>query len=165
MDMKQFKAPAERTSEKALRLKVRTPRSAEDVRARPDSIAEGVGIVKLGNRYFLVGLEQSTLLSGHVINADLVLAQASSGEFFIWPVRSDRQGAHDAADKAKLAWQKVEWVMSRKAYEATRSTTKHPDPDWPPESDSDLVTTAFPRRIIDRPDHPAIQEIKQKAES
>ena len=50
--------------------------------------------------------------------------------------------------------------MSLGAYDIFEATANIPDPVWPELSFTDILKIAFRDKLIDRPDHPVIQQLR-----
>ena len=87
----------------------------------------------------------------------------------VWPVRlptpDGRQNTwHSSAqmvvDLAMKYWVRMQANMSMGAYDIFEATANIPDPVWPELSFTDILKIAFRDKLIDRPDHPVIQQLR-----
>jgi len=67
----------------------------------------------------------------------------------------------EALSQASQNWSTVQWVIKTKGYEVS-AAAKRPEPDWPNETLTEIIRTAFDDRIIDRADHEGIERILPK---
>ncbi|MBL8793323.1 MAG: hypothetical protein JNM56_05425 [Planctomycetia bacterium] len=91
---------------------------------------------------------------------------------FFWPVRlpgSDgklddwSRSAMQAAVMARKQWVRVTSNMSLGAYEVSYSTATWDEPEWPTQSMTELLKTAFKDRHIDSFDHPILKRLRGEA--
>ena len=156
-----------------LTVPVRKPNRQDFVRVHPDAAyrATEVGIIELRD-------EQETYLVSRAVAGDLereftlvtlFLAINRQGVLFLWPVKlPGHDGKHnewhrsagEAAHVAMKHWVRVIANMSLGAYETFVAEADLPDPTWPDRPFSEILEIAFRDRLIDRPDHPLIKQLR-----
>jgi hypothetical protein len=89
---------------------------------------------------------------------------------FLWPLALGDGGqigqrknkwhetAREAAEMAKKEWVKVASDMPAGCYRIFKAKGKLPEPVFPSKTLSELLRLAFRGRVIDREDHPAVQQ-------
>lgn len=60
---------------------------------------------------------------------------------------------------AQSQWVRVTANMGAQAYDVAVAANQEPVPAWPEESYSDILRIAFRDRIVDRRDHPVLEEL------
>jgi hypothetical protein len=87
----------------------------------------------------------------------------------LWPIRLPapdgkynpwHKSAETAAEKAMQRWVRMTANMSLGAYEIFEASANIPDPTWPAEPFTELLRIAFRDRLVDRPDHPVILQLR-----
>jgi hypothetical protein len=104
--------------------------------------------------------------AGKILRFRLALASKPFNVFFLCHVPSQNldntwnESTVDACEQAKSLWVQV---TSRKAegierYKISyaRDPNAFPAPTWPKQSLEEIIGNAFPGRLIDQPDHPAL---------
>jgi hypothetical protein len=91
------------------------------------------------------------------------------GIVFLWPAKlpvegnSGRRYAETAlkiADDAKSLWMRMWGDRALGGYMGQRATGNLEEPKWPDKTFQELLRIAFEGRIIDRPGHPVIRELR-----
>ena len=89
---------------------------------------------------------------------------------FVWPIRlytdgdsggggeSWSESALEKAERAKALWIKIRGDRSAGGYSSTEAQGDWEAPDFGSLSFRDIVEKAFKGRVIDRPDHPALEK-------
>jgi hypothetical protein len=100
----------------------------------------------------------------------LITTVNQRGLCFLWPLAlgdggqiSQRKNmwhdtAREAAELAKREWVKIVSDMAAGCYRIFKAKGRLPDPVFPDKSMNDLMRLAFRGRIIDREDHPVVQQ-------
>ena len=102
-----------------------------------------------------------------VAPARLVTYITRQGVVALWPLKLERDGklnpwhesALQAAQLAEKQWVSVRADMSLGAYQIYVATAELPEPEWPEHTFSELVRLGFKGLIVDKPDHPLIQQL------
>lgn len=102
-----------------------------------------------------------------VVPARLVTYITRQGVVALWPLKLEKDGrlnpwhesAMDAAQMAEKQWVSVRADMSLGAYQIFVATAELPEPEWPEHTFSELVRIGFKGLIVDKPDHPLIQQL------
>jgi len=102
-----------------------------------------------------------------VVPARLVTYITRQGVVGLWPLKLEKDGKlnpwHESALKAaQLAeehWVSIRADMSLGAYQIFLATAELPEPEWPEHTFSELVRLGFKGLIVDKPDHPLIQQL------
>lgn len=99
----------------------------------------------------------------------LFTCMSRRGITFLWPVkiatdggRGQRWGdsALKIADQAKQVWVRMWGDIGLGAYAMTKAWGNLAEPKWPELDFRDLLRLAFEGRVVDRPDHPLIRELR-----
>ena len=101
----------------------------------------------------------------------LVKAIDRQNNFLIWPLAIPDDGrplnwhlsALEAAGNAELEWTRMQANMSLGAYEIFAAEQDLGDPEWPELSMNELLEIAFKNKIIDRPDHLVLLQLRGAA--
>ncbi len=102
-----------------------------------------------------------------VVPARLVTYITRQGVLALWPLKLGKDGklnpwhesALEAAQLAEKQWVSVRADMSLGAYQIFLATAELPEPEWPEHTFSELVCLGFKGLIVDKPDHPLIQQL------
>ena len=102
-----------------------------------------------------------------VVPARLVTYITRQGVLALWPLKLEKDGklnpwhesALEAAQLAEKQWVSVRADMSLGAYQIFLATAELPEPEWPEHTFSELVRLGFKGLIVDKPDHPLIQQL------
>ena len=102
-----------------------------------------------------------------VVPARLVTYITRQGVLALWPLKLEKDGklnpwhesALEAAQLAEEQWVSVRADMSLGAYQIFLATAELPEPEWPEHTFSELVRLGFKGLIVDKPDHPLIQQL------
>ena len=98
----------------------------------------------------------------------LVEAIDRQNNVFIWPLTipdGDRPlnwhlSAMEAASNGEIEWTRMQANMSLGAYEIFAAEQDLGDPEWPELSMNELLEIAFKNKIIDRPDHLVLLQLR-----
>lgn len=121
------------------------------------------------NQVFLVHMNLLGELVGEWVAKLLVTGQTRQGTTFLWPIKlPDEEGRLDSWNQSALEivaeyagrWIRVTSNRQLGAYEVTQSAIDIPPPNWPEEGFKPLVERAFKGKIIDRPDHPVVRQLR-----
>ena len=129
------------------------------------------GIIELRDdrETYLVLPSMAADLAGEIAVATLFLTINRQGVVHLWPVKLPgpdgkhnewHRSAAEAADVAMKRWVRVIANMSLGAYEVFVARGQSPDPTWPDLPLSEILKIAFRDRIIDRPDHPLVKQLR-----
>jgi hypothetical protein len=151
---------------------VRKPNKADFFRVRPDEeYRMEVGIVEMKDtrETFLVTPAMMSQPGVHelVVPARLVTCVTRQNVLFLWPLKLGKDGklnpwhesALEAAKLAKSSWTRIAADMNLGAYQPFIATAELPEPEWPEYTFSELVRLGFKGLIVDKPDHPLIQQL------
>ena len=121
------------------------------------------------NQVFLVHMDLLGELVGEWVSKLLVTAQTRQGTTFLWPIKlPDEEGRLDSWNQSALdivaeytgQWIRVTSNRQLGAYEVIKSTVEIPPPTWPAEGFEKVVARAFKGKIINRPDHPVVRQLR-----
>ncbi len=151
---------------------VRKPNKTNFIRVHPgEEYRMDIGIVELKETQetFLVmpAMMQEPGVYDLVHPARLVTYINRQGTIALWPLKLERDGklnpwhesALDAAQLAEKQWISLRADMSLGAYQVFAATGELPEPEWPEQSFTELVRLGFKGMIVDKPDHPLIQQL------
>jgi hypothetical protein len=154
------------------RVPVRKPNKTDFFRVRPgEKYRADFGIVELKETQetFLVmsDMMQEPGVYELVQPARIVTYINRQGIIGLWPLKLERDGklnpwhgsALDAAQLAEKQWISLRADMSLGAYQVFAATGELPEPEWPEQTFSELVRLGFKEMIVDKPDHPLIQQL------
>lgn len=176
MDLTQFALSEnffEGAAKKALvTVPVRKPSKESFIRTSPDpSCWQLAGLIEMkeqGKIYFVLPELAASLRDDGEATftlAHLVLTVDRRGNPFLWPLKvsareSDwNNSARRGAEMAQSQWVRVTANMGAQAYDVAVAANQEPVPAWPEESYSDILRIAFRDRIVDRRDHPVLEEL------
>jgi hypothetical protein len=66
----------------------------------------------------------------------------------------------EAAENAELEWTRIQANMNLGAYQIFAAEGNLEDPEWPELSMNELLDIAFKQKIIDRPDHLVLLQLR-----
>jgi len=98
----------------------------------------------------------------------LFLARSSHGVLFFWPVNAARSDGRpdswtdshlEAIRRAREVWVRVYSDMTARQYLLREAVAQLPEPEWPEQDFTALLTKAVKGRIIDREDHPVLRRL------
>jgi hypothetical protein len=154
------------------RVPVRKPNKTDFFRVHPgEEYRMDVGIVELKETQetFLVmpDMMQEPGVYELVQPARIVTYINRQGVIALWPLKLERDGklnpwhesALEAARLAEEQWISLRADMSLGAYQIFVATAELPEPEWPEHTFSELVRLGFKGLIVDKPDHPLIQQL------
>jgi hypothetical protein len=107
-----------------------------------------------------------------IYTARLIPYVTDTGKPAFWPIKMPRAGskvlawtttALEAADRARTKWTRISANMRDACYGVFEASFDRP-PEWPSESDDDLLDLAFGDRIIEDANHPVIQRLQGRRE-
>jgi hypothetical protein len=107
-----------------------------------------------------------------IYTARLIPFVSDTGKPGFWPIKMPRAGskvlawtttALEAADRARTKWTRISANMRDACYNVFEASFDRP-PEWPTESDDDLLDLAFGDRIIEDTNHPIIQRLQGRRE-
>jgi hypothetical protein len=99
----------------------------------------------------------------------LFLCLTKRGSVSFWPVSQSDPGtwgasAREIVEIARTRWIRVVSNREEGCYVPFEPEDPLPDPTWPDKSLSELLKLAFKGRVIDRPDHPIIEDLKGRGD-
>ena len=152
---------------------VRKPARQDFVRVHPDPDyrLSPIGLIEMKDEreHYLVTPTIAPDLVGEMAVFTVFTAINRQGVVHLWPVRiagadgkllSWHRSAADAAELAMRKWIRITANLSLGAYEIFEASANIPDPIWPELPFAELLKIAFRDRIVDRPDHPVIQQLR-----
>jgi len=151
---------------------VRKPHRHDFFRVRPEPEYRDVfGLIQVGadKDFYLVQPTLAGELPGELNPCVVYTVINRQATLFLWPVRlAGTDGrllewwetAHQAANFATKEWIRIAPNKDLGAYEIMVAQGKLPEPDWPDYTFRDLLRTAFQKRLIDRPDHEVIRQLR-----
>jgi hypothetical protein len=150
-------------------LQIRKPNNQEFIRVLPgaEEILPLFRDKTQADKLYLFRPEVEPFLPAKAVrNYRLVLAKSLRAVVpFIWPLpvplddmgRTWHESADSAARDAETQWIKVVADMTGGCYVAYPAAAELPQPEWPAESLSELILTAFRNQRIDSKAHPVIR--------
>ena len=151
---------------------VRKPSKTNFIRVHPsEEYKLDVGIVELkeSQETFLImpAMMQEPGVYELVQPARIVTYINRQSVVALWPLKLERDGklnpwhksALDAARLAETQWISIRADMPLGAYQIFAATAELPEPEWPEQTFSELVRIGFKGMIVDKPDHPLIQQL------
>ena len=160
------------TREVLLHVPVRKPIRREFVRVHPGGemqIEIGIFDDREEREIFFVVPELREELLGEIKPVLLATAINRQSVLFLWPVQLPDEGgrrsawaetAHEAYQRAKTTWVKLDADMSLGAYRIYEAMGQLPEPVWPDKPLPELLKLGFKDRIIDSADHPVIKRLR-----
>jgi hypothetical protein len=149
---------------------VRKPNKQEWIRVRPESEYQDVfGLVELDREFYLVMPALASELTGEFTMNKVYTVITRQGVVFLWPVRLPGpdgknmewwRTAHEAASHATKEWVRVSANQNLGGYEIRIAAGQMSAPEWPEYAFRDLLRVAFQNRVIDRPDHEVIRQLR-----
>jgi hypothetical protein len=155
-----------------LTVPVRKPDKQWFVRTHPDEsyrISVAVIEMKEDRETYLVDPSLCEALASEITPKLLVTTINRAGVVFLWPIRNvSKEGRQDewsrtariAAGEARDQWVRRTANMSLGAYEIYKAGERLPEPEWPENSFSELLETAFQGKIIDTLDHDIVRKLR-----
>ena len=154
-------------------IPVRKPSRQDFVRVHPDTAfrLSPAAIIELkeDREVYLVTPTIAPDLVGELVAATIYTAINRQGVVHLWPVRLPapdgkhnawHRSAEAAADVAMRRWVRLTANMSLGAYDIFKAAANIPDPTWPELPFTELLKIAFRDRLVDRPDHPVILQLR-----
>jgi hypothetical protein len=173
----QDEGPVKRKEKRLLAIVgTKRPSEAHYFRVHPDEEMSWLGFVYTyekdsSNWYVLPGppYDEMTELTSKLRRVRLFLCITRRGSLTFWLVSQTDQGtwgssARETVEFAKTCWIRVVSNRDEGCYEPREPEEQFPEPEWPDKSLSELLKLAFKGRVIDRPDHPIIEELKGRDE-
>ena len=162
------------TREILTRVSVRRPAKDEFVRCHPDAAMSLAATIYTdrGERdvVYIVAPAMRDALAEDLKPALLQLAISRKGIVFIWPLiiasdenplgRSWHESQRTAAELAKKDWVRIIADKSLGGYRVRVAEGNLPEPEWPPETFSELLAIGFKDRIILDEDHPVVRRLR-----
>jgi hypothetical protein len=158
-------------------VKVRRPGEAQYFRVHEDEDMSWLGYIynyeKDGSIWYVPkgtdAYAELNELTSKLKRVRLFLCITKRGSVSFWPVSQTDQGtwgtsAREIVEMAKTRWIRVISVRDEGIYEPFEPEDPIPEPQWPDKSLSELLKMAFRGRVIDRPDHPIIEDLKGRGE-
>jgi hypothetical protein len=151
---------------------VRKPHRHDFFRVRPEQeYRDNFGLIQVGvdKDFYLVVPNLTGELFGEVAPCVVYTVVNRQGTVFLWPVRLPGpdgrmlewwETAHQAANLATKEWVRISANKDLGAYEILVAQGQLPPPEWPDYTFRDLLRTAFQKRLIDRPDHEVIRQLR-----
>jgi len=152
---------------------VRKPRKQEFIRVHPlEKYRLEVALVEIEadrETYIVSPAASIALKPTEYYLANLFLCLSRQEVLFLWPVKlPDPDGRKSdwhvssqiAAEHAMKEWVNVQADMNLRAYVTTLPQSRFPEPEWPAKSFGEILKIAFRDRIIESPDHLAIQKLR-----
>lgn len=151
---------------------VQKPRKTEFFRinSNPDNaLTCGIIEFKEDNQIYLVNQRLQDALALEIVGKILCHGITKQGVNFLWPIKlpdeagnldSWNKSALEAADIAKNEWIRLSANRHLGAYEIMVARGDLPEPIWPQQSFTELLTVAFRGRVIDSLDHPAVRRLR-----
>ncbi len=154
------------------RAPVKKPEKHEWFRTHPDPTFRmdmGVIILKDENAVYAVSAELQASLPDLMVPVTIYTTITRQGGVLLWPVRLPGEdgknndawtSSHEAAERATKAWTRLQWNMALRAYDMFEATGIAVEPAWPAVSFQELLEIGFQGKIIDKPDHLVIKQLR-----
>ena len=152
---------------------VRKPGKTQWVRVHPEKKMDTMLLLypESGGDLYLVEPELQAEVEQLAKAYRLVLAIDRQGDPFFWPIALPDESrplnwhlsAREAANNAELEWTRMQANMALGAYEIFAAEQHLSDPVWPELSMNELLEIAFKNKIIDRPDHLVLLQLRGAA--
>ena len=155
---------------KLLTVPIRKPHKTQFVRVHPANKMDTM-LLKYGDNgedLYLIDPEVMQEVEDLAKPYRLVQAIDRQNNVFIWPLAIPDDGrplnwhlsALEAAGNAELEWTRMQANMSVGAYEVFAAEQDLGAPEWPELSMNELLEIAFKNKIIDRPDHLVLLQLR-----
>ncbi len=158
---------------KLLTVPIRKPHKTQFVRVHPANKMDTM-LLKYGDNgedLYLIDPEVMQEVEDLAKPYRLVQAIDRQNNVFIWPLAIPDDGrplnwhlsALEAAGNAELEWTRTQANMALGAYEVFAAEQDLGAPEWPELSMNELLEIAFKNKIIDRPDHLVLRQLRGAA--
>jgi hypothetical protein len=155
---------------------VRKPNRQEFFRTHPnEEYAVQIAILelKMENETYAISPEVALAIPGETKVVRLTTAINRQGNVFLWPVllpsnegreMAWHSSAREAAERAQSVWVRMVANMGGGYYDIWETDGSVGEPQWPEHSLTQLLKVAFGNgRLIDREDHPVLQQLLGRA--
>ena len=155
---------------------VRKPNRQEFFRTHPnEEYAVQIAILelKMENETYAISPEVALAIPGETKVVRLTTAINRQGNVFLWPVllpsnegreMAWHSSAREAAERAQSVWVRMMANMGGGYYDIWEADGSVGEPQWPEHSFTQLLKVAFGNgRLIDREDHPVLQQLLGRA--
>jgi len=155
---------------------VRKPNRQEFFRTHPnEEYAVQIAILelKMENETYAISPEVALAIPGETKVVRLTTAINRQGNVFLWPVllpsnegreMAWHSSAREAAERAQSVWVRMVANMGGGYYDIWEADGSVGEPQWPEHSFTQLLKVAFGNgRLIDREDHPVLQQLLGRA--
>ena len=155
---------------------VRKPNKQEFFRTHSDKdYAVQMAILDLKTENEIYGVMPDVALSipGETRVVRLTTSITRQGNVFLWPIilpspdgreMAWHSSARDAADRAQSRWVRMVANMGGGYYDIWEAESSIAEPQWPEHTFQQLLKVAFGNgRLIDREDHPVLQQLLGRA--
>jgi len=151
---------------------VRTPAGEWWVRVHPDEgyrMPFAILDLKEVREKYIVVPEIARQIPGECSPRILYTATNRQNVLFLWPVRAASsdgridnwsRSAMEGVHRGTTTWVRVKSNLALGAYEIFSASGEIPEPEWPEISFKDVLKIAFRDRLIDRFDHPVLQQLR-----
>jgi hypothetical protein len=168
--------PTRKEKRLLVNVKVRRPGEAQYFRIHPDEDMSWVGWIYVTEKdgavwYVPPGPAKDELdeVTQKLRRVRLFLCLTKRGAVSFWPVSQTDHGswgasAREIVEIAKTRWIRVISNREEGCYEPFEPEDPIAAPDWPDKELGELLKLAFRGRVIDRPDHPVIEELKGRGD-
>ena len=157
-------------SKKLTTVPVRKPNKTQFVRVRPEGRLDAMLLKYPADSEDLYLIEPDVIqeVGGQARPYRLTQAIDRQNNVFIWPVRipdDDRPlnwhtSALEGSITAELSWTRLVANMALGSYDIFVAESKLEEPEWPELSMNELLGIAFKNKIVDRPDHLVLLELR-----
>ena len=155
---------------------VRKPSRQEFFRTHPDeeyALQMAILELKTENEVYAVSPEVAMAIPGETRVVRLTTTIIRQGNVFLWPVRLPsnegremawHSSAREAAERAQSIWVRMVANMGGGYYDIWEAPGSVAEPQWPEHTFPQLLKVAFGNgRLIDREDHPVLQQLLGRA--
>jgi len=152
---------------------VRKPNKTQFVRVRTEGKLDAMLLKYPSDSEDLYLIEPDVIQEvGNLANPyRLVQAIDRQNNVFVWPLaipddarpQNWHLSALEAAGNAELEWTRMQANMALQAYDIFAAVNYLGEPEWPELSMNELLEIAFKNKIIDRPDHLVLRQLRGAA--
>ena len=149
---------------------VRKPSKNQWFRVHPEKKMDALLLKygEIGEEFYFIESDYEDQVNKDAKAYRLVLAIDRQGDPFLWPIVIPNEinflgwhvSAMEAASNAELEWTKIQANKNIGAYEILSAEGDLEDPEWPELSLDELLEIAFKNKIINRPDHLVLLQLR-----
>jgi hypothetical protein len=155
---------------------VRKPNKQEFFRTHSGedySVQMAILHVKTENEFYAVAPDVAFSIPGETRVVRLTTSITRQGNVFLWPIilpspdgreMAWHSSAREAAERSQSKWVRMVANMGGSYYDIWEADSTIAEPQWPDHTFQQLIKVAFGNgRLIDREDHPVLQQLLGRA--